>query len=120
MALRLTHENLPAAYEYLRSCAPFRRWGLPHADELEFKVTRDKDCWGYMHGDVRSPNAVIAISEIRTGSSATLLQVMAHEMTHLRQHVRKTETANTQHNAEFMRLARQVCRHHVFDFKAFV
>jgi hypothetical protein len=120
MALRLTHENLPAAYEFLRACQPFHRWNLPEADAVEFKVTRDRDCWGYMHGDVRSPDAAIGISEIRVGSAATLLQVMAHEMIHLRQHVRRTETSNTQHNAEFMRLARLVCKHHCFDLKAFV
>lgn len=120
MALRLTHENLPAAYEYLRACEPFRRWKLPEADEIGFKVTRHKDRYGHLHGDIRSPNADIAISERCVGSTAKLLQIMAHEMIHLKQHVEKTETSNTQHNAEFRRLAKAVCREHMFDFKDFV
>lgn len=120
MAFRLTHENLPAAYEYLRACEPFRRWKLPEADDLGFKVTRHKDRFGHLHGDVRSPGADIAISEACVGSSAKLLEIMSHEMIHLRQHIRGTETGNTQHNAEFKRLASQVCGVHQFDLKAFV
>lgn len=43
---------------------------------------------------------------------------MAHEMIHLHQHLRKTET-RAQHNAEFKRLAAQVCAQHIFDPKSF-
>jgi hypothetical protein len=120
MALRLTTENLPAAYEYLRACEPFCRWGLPEADEVAFRVSRHKDRFGHMRGDAGSPGAEIAVSEACVGSSARLIEVVGHEMIHLHQHMRKTETSGAQHNAEFKRLARQVCAEHVFDFKAFV
>jgi hypothetical protein len=73
-----------------------------------------------MWGDKRSPNAEIALSETSIGSSAKLIEKMAHEMIHYYQHVRRRETANTEHNAEFKRLAREVCRIHLFDFKDFV
>ena len=45
---------------------------------------------------------------------------MAHEMIHIRQAIRGTTTANTQHNAEFHRIADRVCRIHGFDRKAFI
>lgn len=118
--LRLTHENLPAAYEYLRACEPFKKWGLPHADEVAFTVSRHRDRYAHMVGYQRSREAEIAISELRVGSTDTLMSTMAHEMVHLHQHLRGTETANTMHNADFMRLARAVCREHGFDPRAFV
>lgn len=120
MVLRLTHKNLPAAYEYLRACEPFCRWKLPEADEVEFHVTKHRDRYGHMHGDVRSKKAAIALSECCIGSSAKLIEKMAHECIHLKQHVHGGETANTTHNAEFKRLAKKVCAIHLFDFKDFV
>lgn len=120
MALRLTHENLPAAYEYLRACEPFSKWKLPEADEVGFQVTRHRDRYAHMQGYQRSTQAEIAISEKRVGSSHGLIEVMAHEMIHLHQHLAGTETAGTQHNAQFMKLARKVCEIHVFDPRAFV
>jgi hypothetical protein len=44
---------------------------------------------------------------------------MAHEMIHQHQQRQRTDTPNTEHNAEFMRLARAVCRHHGWDEKEF-
>lgn len=119
MALRLTTENLPAAYEFLRACEPFCKWGLPHADEVEFTVGRRRDRFGHMRGDVRSLGAEIMVSEAIVGSVGRLVETMAHEMIHLRQHRRGTETSGTQHNAEFKRLAASVCRSMMFDPKAF-
>lgn len=114
---------LAGAYEYLRASEPFCRWKLPHAeesDEVGFYVTGHRDRFGHMHGDKRSPNAIIAVSESCVGSSIKLIEIMGHEMIHLYQHRQRTETAGTMHNAEFKRLAREVCRIHMFDFKAFV
>jgi len=120
MALPLSHENLPAAYEYLRACEPFRRWKLPEADEVGFAVIRKRDRFGHMIGTVRSTEAVIGISEVCVGSTQKLIETMAHEILHLYQHLRNTETPGVQHNAEFRRLARLICKTHIFDFKAFV
>lgn len=119
MALRLTHENLPAAYEYLRACEPFDKMRLPEADEVGFSVTRHKDRYGHTVGFQRSTEATIGISEVCVGSTLKLHETMSHEMLHLYQHLRRTETPGVQHNAEFKRLARIVCRIHVFDPKSF-
>jgi hypothetical protein len=45
----------------------------------------------------------------------TLVETMAHEMIHARQQQARTCTPNTEHNAEFQRLAALVARHHGFD-----
>jgi hypothetical protein len=120
MAFGPTHKNMPTAYEYLRSCEPLCRWKLPEADEVVFRVTRHKDRYGHQWGDQRAPGGEIALSEVNIGSSDKLLEKMAHEMIHHHQHLRGTETAGTQHNAEFKRLARAVCAVHLWDFKDFV
>lgn len=120
MPFRLTPEMMEGVYEYLRATQTLRALKLPHADEIGLKVTRDTDCYGWMHGDKRSKNADIGISEVCVGSSDVLVRTMAHEMIHLYQHRACTETSNTKHNAEYRRIARAVCAELVFDFRAFV
>lgn len=120
MALRLTTENLPAAYEFLRACKPFCDWKLPEADEVGFQVSRHRDRFGHMQAWHGSDDVMIVISEAVVGSSDVLFRTLAHEVIHLHQHLRKTETTGVQHNAEFKRLARVVCAEHVFDLKAFL
>jgi hypothetical protein len=119
VSLRLTPDILAAAYEYLRATPPFRGWRLPHADEIGFTVSRHRDRHSHLIGYVRSTEAEIAVSEMVVGSSLTLIEAMAHEMVHLKQHLRRSETSKTAHNAEFRRLAALVCRHHHFDPKTF-
>src|SRR5215475_4729604 len=48
--LHLTPEALENAYEYLRATLPFRRWNLPHADELVFRVMGARDRYGHFKG----------------------------------------------------------------------
>ena len=120
MSLKLTPELIAAAYDYLKVADPFKGWGLPEADDLGFIVSRHKDRYGHMIGYHRSPDADIAMSEKKIGSTTVLITVMAHEMIHLYQHLRGTTTPNTQHNAEFLRLAKRVCKIHVFDYVAFI
>jgi hypothetical protein len=118
--LHLTPDILAGAYDYLRVCPPFRRWKLPPSDEIEFIVTqvlKPQACYEkYRHENRHA----ISVSNRRIGTSANLIDVMAHEMIHLYQAITKTETPNTEHNAEFDRLARIVCRHHGFDLKNFI
>lgn len=120
MALRLTPENLPAAYEYLRACEPFRRWKLPEADDVRFCVTREVWTAGYHRGEQRVfDDHEIGISELCVASTDVLMQRMSHEIIHLFQRRNRLETKNTQHNADFRRRAGAVCRVHVFDPAAF-
>lgn len=119
MALRLTPEVLAAAYDYLRSTPPFRRWRrhLPPSDEVSFYVVRDTKTrgWHRLNGSHE-----VAVNERWVGHTATLMEVMAHEMVHVYQEDRGSGRAGVQHNAEFVRLAGQVCRHHGFDPRSFM
>lgn len=117
MTLRLTPEALRAAYEFLRGMPPFNRWRLPAPDYISFEVTSSTIDHGIYHAPKDGPHR-IKISGAVNGHTATLLMTMAHEMVHLYQQVSGTAT-RAQHNAQFKRLAAQVCRHHGFDPKAF-
>jgi hypothetical protein len=120
VALRLTPEIIEGAYEFLRLTPPFKAWRLPHADEVEFVVSRHRSHVGYHRGPRRKVLMhEIGISETCVGHTNTLLRTMAHEMIHQHQQRCRTETPNTEHNAEFLRLAQIVCRHHGWDEKEF-
>jgi len=118
VTLRLTPEMLAAAYEFLRVSAPFRAWSLPHADDVEFHVIAARDRRGHYCRGESAPHR-IAVSAANVGHSETLLRTIAHEMLHLHQNERGTETSRAEHNVEFHRLARIVCLHHGFDPRAF-
>lgn len=116
MSLRLTPEMLVGAYEFLRTTPPFRRWHLPHADEIEFHLIRDRRRYAEYCGVERHR---IGVNHLFVSRGDSLLMHMAHEMVHLRQKIEGSETA-AQHNARFRVLARSVCRHHDFEYGRFV
>ena len=121
MALLLTPQIIEGAYEFLRATPPFRNWKLPHADEVTFVVSRHKLHVGYHRGSRRKIYShEIGISSACVGHTNTLLRTMAHEMIHQYQQRARTETPGAEHNAEFIRLARRVCRYHGWDEKEFV
>jgi len=118
MTLRLTPEMLATAYDFLRASAPFHAWRLPESDDVEFHVIGARDRRGhYCAGDGALHR--IAISAANVGHSETLIRTIAHEMVHLHQRERRSDTPNTEHNSEFWHLARLVCIHHGFDPRAF-
>jgi hypothetical protein len=113
--MALTPEMLEAAYEFLRTSEPFRRWKLPHADDIAFRITRHADRFGeFEAGD---PPA-ISVSDRIVGHTQTLLMTLAHEMIHLRHH-RLGARNDVEHGTRFRRDAAHVCRHHGWDAKAF-
>lgn len=116
--LPITPAMLAAAYDFLRSTPPFRRWRLPPADEVQFHVTREPFKFGTHEFD--GQEHIIGISERRVGHTYTLFITMAHEMIHAYQAISKTETKGAEHNAAFRRIARCVCRYHGFDPREFV
>ena len=69
----------------------------------------------YSHTD----HHVIEISENTVGHFDTLARVMAHEMVHMAQDIHRTATPNAEHNAEFKRISKRVCRLMGWDSKAF-
>jgi len=118
MSLPLTPDVLEAAYNYLRTCPPIRTWKLPEADAVEFHVSAAKDREG--DWEVKNGRHSLRISWRTIGQTDSLMQVMAHEMVHMFQHISKSETANVVHNMRFKQLARMVCRVHGWDAKKFV
>lgn len=120
MSLPLTPTTVAAVYACLRSFPPFSRWRLPAAGIMEFKITKLKSEQGHYNRYIRTDYHWIAVSEAGVEHFDTLAQVVGHEMIHLKQGIDKTETPNTEHNAEFRRLASQVCKQFGWDAKAFI
>ncbi len=122
--LHLTPSVLCGAYDFLRTTQPFRRWmlppmeGLPTLDGVTFRVMKTRHRQGLYKWDHRKNTHVISVSQGQVSHTRTLIVVMAHEMVHLYQNMRGTDT-RAQHNAEFYRLARIVCRCHGFDSAEF-
>lgn len=117
MSLPLTPQRLAATYECLRAFPPFSRWGLPEAEAVKFKVSRHHDRFAH-YTRIKARHHIV-VSARFNGHFNTLASTMAHEMIHLKQGVAKTETHGAQHNAEFHRLANQVCRKFGWDPKSF-
>lgn len=123
MTLHLTPAILEGAYSFLRVTPPFSRWKMPHPDELEFCVSRDRTCFGWCDdSQLRSPGSPIrmVLSTACIGHTDTLIHVAAHEMVHVYQDAgkRKLWTRNVEHNADFKRRATSVARYHGFDPRA--
>jgi hypothetical protein len=75
---------------------------------------------GYHNGIPRKVRShEVSISQNRVGHTSILMRTVAHEMIHQYQLRAWPETANTEHNAEFVRLAKRVCRVHGRDEKEF-
>ena len=111
---------MAAVYDCLRAFPPFSRMKLPAADAIEFHVTRHTDRFGHYTRVQRSEQHELAVSTRHVGAWDTLVLTVAHEMIHLYQGVKKSDNSNTQHNAEFRKIARQVCRRFAWDFKQFI
>lgn len=118
MTLRLTPANLIAAYDYLKTTAPFNKWKLPDADDLEFHITSDTDLYGHFEvsGSKRLP--IIGASALRTKTTPHLLETVAHEMTHLKRFI-DAGRRGLNHGPKFKALALSVCQAHGFDPKTF-
>lgn len=119
MSLRLTPRNLEAAYEYLRGTAPFNKWRLPEADEVEFHVRPLTEAMGDHLASWRGKPHRIRICSNRCGKTMDLITTMAHEMTHLYQRQTDIKRWSSGHGPKFKRLAARVCRAHGFDPKVF-
>ena len=128
MTLRLTPDALAAAYEYLRTTLPFKRWKLPHADEVEFHITRHRDREAdydrYVRGDghvIKRGDHIIRISAYHVKTTCALLETLAHELIHLHQDgVAATRQYKVMHNKAFKVLARRVCDAHGWTLAEFI
>lgn len=116
MALPLTEEMLCAAYDFLCTTPPFKRWNLPDGEDIKFNISRSLRNFG--HYEHVGPDHVISLSANGVGHTTTLMRIMAHEMIHL--HEELTGMARpAQHTRMFWKLAARVCHFHGFDLKSF-
>lgn len=114
--IELTIDLLRATYDLLNLTTPFDKWNLPDGEDIEFRVIKDKTCFGYYN--VENSKHVIAISNAKNGHLNTIQMSMAHEMVHMIQHRNCTLTSN-HHDRAFRRLAKEVCDIHGWDLKMF-
>lgn len=121
MAVRFTRaEDVEAGYEYLRSTLPFRRWKLPDPDTLRFAVTAQVDRHGHFDDhDGKRPYQTIAISNVHTKTYRDLLEVLGHELVHLKLY-RDRYRGWEHHGYRFAELAKQACRWHDWNLKHFI
>lgn len=117
MSLRLTPPVLVTAYDFLRTTNPFSAWKLPTSDVIDFKIIKDSGYVGWY--DIVDDVHTIAISKSLNGHMMTFIMTMAHEMIHLHQELAGSASPKSNHNIEYYRLARLVCKYHGYDFKAF-
>lgn len=72
-------EQLPPAYELLRTFPTFRR--LPPADTVGFQLSDDRTVFGKLYIE---PRPLIIISRRKHRHVVSWLMTMAHEMVHFR------------------------------------
>ncbi len=113
MRIVLTPALLETSYELLRLTEPFRRWKLPHADEIKFIVSRHHDLYGHCED-----GETVTISQHKHAQLGTLLATMSHEMIHVYE-FRTGMRGDVCHGATFKKLAALVCSYHGFDPAAF-
>lgn len=109
--MHITPEICRAAYDYLIVTLPFRRWQLPKVTEVEFQVVGNKAYMGACFQD----KPIIRISQPRITTTQCLIETMAHEMCHMRQHLIGQKTDSLNHGKKWKKLAEQVCRYHGFN-----
>lgn len=112
--------HIERAYILLCTLAPFCEYKMPQSDEIEFHVVRDKKLLGWhKQRNNKDLTNVIAISYRGVGHLDSLMRVLAHEMIHLAQAHNGT-TSRAMHNAEFNRMAQEVCDSMGWDLRQFV
>ena len=115
--MNITPQHVAAVYEMLRQFKPFDRWKLPESDAIGFHIRNIIGTHGKYQHDGKTHN--ITISSALVDSPYSLIDTTAHEVIHLYQEIRGTDN-KSQHNAEFRRLASQVCRAFMWDCKRFI
>lgn len=118
--MRHDPKHLGVMYDMLRQLPPFDKWGLPGSEWIVFELPKRKDVLGEFieSSDGAKPHR-IKVSAVSHDHVFNVLQTLAHEMLHLVQAIQKTNNT-AQHNADFRKRARAVCKEYGWDYKFFV
>lgn len=110
----VTAETIRSVYVLLQTFPPFSRWHLPKAEKLNFVVAPLISMWG----DYDPVSKTLRISSAKVSTFQNLVLAVAHETIHVKQDMGKWPVKNP-HNADFKRMAKQVCEAFSFDFANF-
>ena len=113
--MRLSARHIRAAYEMFRALPPYSSWRLPPANKIRFSTYSNGREYGRYEYDGRH---YIKVSRKNVRHFHGLAVTMAHEIIHLKQQLDGTDNGS-QHNREYVRLARHVCKVLGFDAKGF-
>lgn len=114
--MHLTPESLAAMYDLVKVLPPFSKWNLPDSEDVEFHVSGFRN----RNGDYSPEPHVIRLSYHSTDHVGKALEIMAHEVLHLAQYLRKLDTPNTEHNADFRKTWAKIARIYGWDTKAYL
>lgn len=92
--MHLTPDLLRSAYALLRETAPFDKWALPEAEDVEFRVLRT--CRWYGDCQRRGEQWIIRLSESKHPRLLGMLSTMAHELIHV--HLREVACHRDSHH----------------------
>lgn len=100
----------------LRGLFPFVKYKLPLAKDVEFEVSRTKHMMAYWNIDCNGH--VIGVSTAKCKTLTSVVESVAHEMVHVAAERMGFED-HADHDAQFLRMAADVCNSLGFDFKEF-
>lgn len=107
--MNVNAEHVLAVYKMLLSFPPFSRWHLP--DKVNTAVVPFKS----FRADYDPKTHTIRVSFEKITTFHCLVEAVAHEMCHIRQDRMNRWPVGDVHNADFQRMAKQVCKHFPFD-----
>lgn len=114
--MKVTPEKVQAVYVMLCQMEPFCNWSLPAAKSITFAVAPLTG----RRGDWCPNSKTLRVSTSCITTFLGLVGVVAHEMLHVRQQkLCRLPDSNGGHNAEFFRMAAQVCKEFPFDIGHF-
>lgn len=111
MAVVVTANRAQAIYDCLRHFVPYTRMKLPPGDEVAFHITRHNTHLAHYTCERYKPGThEIIVSDYWAWTIEQLVKVIGHEMIHMDQRIRKTDSLKVDHNREFQRIERKIAR----------
>ena len=109
----LTDENLKLLYKTFCRMEPFDKLDMPHAHQIQLKVTRRKD----IMGEFAPEENTIYISSARNAHFDTICKTLLHEMAHLYCYKAKEQEYHDHDNKRFKSIIRHIASLYGFDPK---
>jgi hypothetical protein len=123
MTIEVTPQMIEATYDLLALTEPFRRWQIPHGENVQFSAKRELKRAGWQRSEtIKSETETrlkhrMNISPRHIGHLSTLTEIVAHEMIHV--YLDEIKVHEVEHGPAFRKLALEVCRIHGFDPRHF-